>query len=178
MTEQIDLGRATRWLSDAELHSWVPFSGMLLNLLSALDAQLQRDARLSLFSYLVLAGLSEAPEHTMPMSELAIWANGSLPRLSHAVTSLERRGWVHRSPAPGNGRVTMATLTESGNAKLVATAPKHVEAVRRYVLDTLSDEQLSQLGEVSRAILGVVAGPHALEVIASTLANRSKHSSE
>jgi DNA-binding MarR family transcriptional regulator len=178
MAEQIDLSRPTRWLSDAELHSWVPFSGMLLNLLSALDAQLQRDARLSLFSYLVLAGLSQAPEHTMPMSELAIWANGSLPRLSHAVTSLERRGWVHRSRAPGNGRITMATLTESGNAKLVATAPKHVEAVRQYVLNALSDEQLSQLGEVSRAILGVVAGRHALDVIASTLANRPKHSIE
>lgn len=158
--------------------SWSGFTSTCSCGPGSLDAQLQRDARLSLFSYLVLAGLSEAPEHTMPMSELAIWANGSLPRLSHAVTSLERRGWVYRSPAPGNRRITMATLTESGNAKLVATAPKHVEAVRRYVLDTLSDAQMSQLGEVSKAILGVIAGPHALEVIASTLANRSQHSSE
>ncbi|HWS91240.1 MAG TPA: MarR family transcriptional regulator, partial [Mycobacterium sp.] len=59
-----------RWLSDAELAAWIPFSGMLIGLLSAVDTQL-RDAKLSLFGYLVLAGLSEAPERTLAMSELA-----------------------------------------------------------------------------------------------------------
>ena len=39
----------TRWLSDTELAAWIPFSGMLIGLLSALDTQL-RDTKLSLFS--------------------------------------------------------------------------------------------------------------------------------
>lgn len=151
--------RGTRWLDDDELNTWVPFSGMLLSLISTLDGQLQRDARLSLFGYLVLAGLSEAPERTLPMTDLALLTNGSLSRLSHAVSTLERRGWVRRSPLPENGRITVATLTDAGYDKVVATAPEHVATVRRLVLDPLSEDQLRTLGETSRAILTAVAGP-------------------
>lgn len=144
---------SSRWLSAAELDAWMPFSAMLMNVLSALDSQLQRDAKLSLFGYLVLAGLSDAPERTLPMSDLAVLANGSPSRLSHAVAKLEREGWVVRSPCPGNGRVTVATLTDAGQAKLAASAPAHVESVRDLVLDQLTAEQLRTLGEASRSIL-------------------------
>jgi DNA-binding MarR family transcriptional regulator len=142
----------TRWLSDTELAAWIPLSGMLIGLLSALDTQL-RDVKLSLFGYLVLAGLSEAPERTLAMSDLAVRAGGSLSRLSHAVSALERQGWVTRHPAPANGRITLATLTEAGHAKLVASAPAHVETVRRLVIDPLTKQQLNQLARVSEAIL-------------------------
>ena len=148
MTETAD----TRWLSDTELAAWIPFSGMLIGLLSALDTQL-RDAKLSLFGYLVLAALSEAPERTLAMSDLAVRAGGSLSRLSHAVSALERQGWVTRHPAPANGRITLATLTEGGYAKVVASAPAHVDTVRRLVIDRLTKKQLSELGRVSETVL-------------------------
>lgn len=159
MGEQVEQASGTRWLNAGELDAWKPFSGMLLMLLSALDAQLQRDAKLSLFGYLVMAGLSEAPGRTLPMSHLALLANGSLSRLSHAVSSLERRGWVRRSPSAENGRVINATLTDEGYRKIVATAPGHVENVRRLVVDTLSEDQLHTLGELSRLILTNATGP-------------------
>jgi DNA-binding MarR family transcriptional regulator len=142
----------TRWLNDTELAAWIPFSGMLIGLLSALETQL-RDAKLSLFGYLVLAGLSEAPERTLAMSDVAVRAGGSLSRLSHAVSALERQGWVTRHPAPANRRITLATLTGAGYAKLVASAPAHVETVRRLVIDPLTKQQLNQLGRVSETIL-------------------------
>jgi DNA-binding MarR family transcriptional regulator len=142
-----------RWLNEQELAAWRPFSGLMLKLLSALDAQLQRDADLSFFGYLVLAGLSEAPGRTRRMSELAVLSNGSLSRLSHAVATLERRGYVQRCPSPENGRITLATLTDAGYAKLVATAPGHVEAVRSLVLDVLSESQFQQLGQLATRIL-------------------------
>jgi DNA-binding MarR family transcriptional regulator len=159
VTEETDPHHQTRWLTGAELSDWMPFSAMLMSVLSALDTQLQRDATLSLFGYLVLAGLSDAPERTLPMSDLAVLANGSLSRLSHAVATLERRGWVTRNPAPGNGRITVATLTDAGYAKIVDSAPGHVETVRNLVLDQLTAEQLNSLGEASRAILTRAAGP-------------------
>lgn len=149
----------TRWLDDGELRSWLAFSGMLLTLPGFLDAQLQRDEDLSLFGYLVMAGLSDAPERTLRMSELAVLTQGSLSRLSHAVAKLERNGWVERRPCPGNGRVTIATLTDAGTAKLVAAAPGHVAAVRRLVTDPLGPELFARLGEASRRILDVTAGP-------------------
>jgi len=142
----------TRWLSGAELAAWIPFSGVLIGVLSALDTQL-RDEKLSLFGYLVLAGLSEAPERTMAMSELATLAGGSLSRLSHAVSALERHDWVTRHPAPNNRRITLATLTDAGYAKVVASAPGHVETVRRLVIDPLTKQQIGQLGRISENIL-------------------------
>ena len=158
MSDDPDPAEATRWLDPEELDAWIPFSGMLLTLLSSLDAQLQRDSKVSLFGYLVLAGLSEAPDRTLPMSELAVLANGSLSRLSHAVSALERRGWVRRSPSSHNGRITNAVLTDEGYAHVLATAPGHVETVRRQVLDLLDRAELVTLGELSRRILTEMTG--------------------
>lgn len=159
MTDETTPGDDTPWLSAAELESWVPLSGMLLGLVSALDAQLQSDAKVSFFGYLVLAGLSEAPGRTLPMSDLSVLAHGSLSRLSHAVSTLEKRGWVRRSPSPENGRVTVATLTDAGYDKLVATAPGHVEAVRRLVLDPIDADQLRALGQISTVIRDSMGSP-------------------
>lgn len=149
----------TRWLSDAELAAWMPFSAMLMALTTALDTQLRGDAKLSLFGYLVLAALSEAPERTLPMSHVAVLAGGSLSRVSHAVSALERQGWVTRHPAPSGRRATLTTLTEAGYAKLEASAPAHVETVRRFVIDPLTKQQLNQLGCASEIILTELTAP-------------------
>ena len=153
--------REPRWLDDAELAAWIPFIAMLMALPSALDAQLRRDADLSLFGYMAMAGLSQVPGRTVPMTELAVLASGSLSRLSHAVSSLERRGWVRRSPCPGNARITTATLTDAGYEKVVATAPGHIETVRRLVLDSVMPDQLHTLGAASEQILAALGHPGA-----------------
>ncbi|MGY1695685.1 MarR family winged helix-turn-helix transcriptional regulator [Geodermatophilus sp. SYSU D00814] len=142
-----------RWLSAAELGVWMKLSVLLVRLPQELDAQLQRDAGLNWFEYLVLAGLSEAPHRTMRMSRLALLTHGSLSRLSHVVTRLEARGWVARRPCPENGRFTNATLTDAGWTKVVATAPGHVGTVRRLVTEALDATQLEQLDGVLEAVL-------------------------
>ncbi|WP_203794312.1 MarR family winged helix-turn-helix transcriptional regulator [Actinoplanes couchii] len=126
--------------------------GVFMRLPTALDAQLQRDAGLSHFEYGILAGLSEAPDRTMRMSVLALLAEGSLARLSQAVGRLEKRGWVTRGPDPADGRYTLATLTDDGWDKVVASAPGHVEHVRGLVFDALTKAQVRQLHEIGRRI--------------------------
>ena len=145
------------WLSDDERDAWIRLVGVFIKLPAALDAQLQRDAGVSHFEYMVLSRLSEAPDHTLRMSDLAVLANGSLSRLSHVVTRLERRGWVRREPCPGDGRFTNAVLTDDGWDKVEATAPGHVAAVRELVIDALQPEQIGQLRDISLAIMGRVA---------------------
>lgn len=144
------------WLTEDERDAWIPLIGVLIKLPAALDAQLQRDAGLSHFEYMVLSRLSEAPERTLHMSDLAILANGSLSRLSHVVTRLERRGWVRREACPGDGRYTNAVLTGEGWAKVTATAPGHVAAVRQLVVDGLSPEQIGQLRDIAQRIMSRV----------------------
>ncbi len=92
----------------------------------------------------MLAALADGPDRTRPMRDLAAVASGSLSRLSHTVRSLEQRGWVRRSPCPGDGRTTLATLTDDGAEALAAAAPGHVAAVRRMVVDALSDDVVAR----------------------------------
>src|SRR3954465_3405036 len=123
----------TRWLTDDERVAWVRLAAVLELLPGVLDSQLRRDADLSHFEYFVLAMLSEAPERTLRMTSLASRTNATLPRLSHVVRRLEDRDLVERFPCPEDGRATNARLTEDGWAKVVATAPGHVETVREHV---------------------------------------------
>jgi DNA-binding MarR family transcriptional regulator len=141
------------WLSDEQQAAWRPFVALLLRLPAALDARLQKDAGITQFDYLVLSGLSEAPGHTLRMSELAAMASGSLSRLSHVVSRLEARGWVRREPCPGDGRFINAVLTDAGWEKVVATAPGHVAAVRELLISTLTEEEFEQLGAISARVL-------------------------
>jgi DNA-binding MarR family transcriptional regulator len=147
---------APRWLNEDDSAAWVPFSRMLIWLPTALDDQLQRDSGLSHFEYGILAALSDADAATLRMSELAIFANGSLSRLSRAVARLERRGWVTRRPDPTDGRYTLAELTEMGRGVLVDAAPGHVEAVNQLVFDALTMAQARQLGIIARRILNAI----------------------
>jgi DNA-binding MarR family transcriptional regulator len=142
-----------RWLSTQERASWMALGAMLIKLPFALDTQLQRDAGISYFEYQVLAGLSEAPERSLRMSQLAVFANGSLSRLSHVVNRLEKRGWVRRAPDPADGRFTLAILTDAGWDKVVETAPGHVAAARTFVFDELSEEQVKQLNRIAYQVI-------------------------
>lgn len=145
-----------RWLDDEQQRAWFALGSVMTRLPAALDAQLQRDAGISQFEYVIIARLSIAPERTLRMSVLATLAEGSLPRLSQAVGRLEKRGWVYRTPDPSDGRYTLAVLTEEGRDKVVETAPGHVETVRGYVFNQLTRAQVRQLRGIAERILRVL----------------------
>jgi len=144
------------WLDAEERQAWLSLIAVALQLVPALDAQLRRDAGISHFEYTVMAALSESPERTLRMSDLAALADGSLSRLSQVVTRLENNGWVRRSPDPTDGRYTLATLTDTGMAKVVDAAPGHVREVRRVVIDPLTRAQLRQLRGIGQRLLGAL----------------------
>ncbi|MDQ1733546.1 MAG: hypothetical protein QOK10_3705 [Pseudonocardiales bacterium] len=139
-----------RWLSSDEEAAWRAIAQVMVKLPWALECQLQRDAGLSFIEYHVLARLSEDPEHTLRMSELAVLANSSLSRLSHLVKRLELRGLVRRQADPADGRFTNAIMTDAGYELLVATAPGHVERVRSLLMDGLSSAEVRQLHDASQ----------------------------
>jgi DNA-binding MarR family transcriptional regulator len=152
-----------RWLSADELRAWTRLEAVAELLPAALDQQLQRDADLSHFDYLVLAKLSEAQERTLRMTRLAAQTNASLPRLSHVVSRLEARGLVVRRRCEDDRRATLTTLTDAGWAQVLATAPGHVAEVRRLVVDRLTPEQVAQLDAIALAVLGALDPENRLE---------------
>ncbi|SBS78845.1 Regulatory protein MarR [uncultured Mycobacterium sp.] len=144
------------WLSAEQLREWVSLMALVTMLPARLDAQLNRDAGLSLFEYHVMVVLSGAPERTRVMSELALQTRGSLSRLSHAVSRLESAGWVQRHSCGGAGRRTEAQLTDAGEAKLKQCAPGHVREARRLVVEVLTDDELARLGHAARRIVAAI----------------------
>jgi DNA-binding MarR family transcriptional regulator len=145
--------KATRWLNAEEDAAWRAIVQIMVKLPWALECQLQHDAGLSFIEYHVLARLSEDPEHTLRMSELAMLTNASLSRLSHLVKRLELRGLVRREVDPADGRFTNAILTKAGYKLLVASAPGHVARVRSLVVDALSSTELRQLHDSTERLL-------------------------
>ena len=141
-----------RWLNEEERQTWLSLVTLMVRLPAALDAQMQQDSGVGHFEYLVMAVLSEAPGRTLRMRELAMITNGSLSRLSHLIKRLESRGWVTRAPDPCDPRYNFAVLTETGWDKVVASAPGHVEEVRRLVFDPLTKAQQRHLATVLRRI--------------------------
>lgn len=141
-----------RWLTADQQRAWRAFLSGSARLTEALTRQLEQDADLSLSEYEILVRLSEVPDRTLRMSELASSLVHSRSRLTHTVTRLERRGLVRRETCLADGRGVNCVMTPEGFAHLVASAPGHVEAVRTNLVDLLTDDELMTLGAAMERI--------------------------
>jgi DNA-binding MarR family transcriptional regulator len=147
----------TRWLSAEEQRVWRQFLTACQSLFGAIDGQLLRDSNLPHGYYEILVHLSEAPDRALRMSQLAVASTFSKSRLSHAVSRLEERGLVARLDCATDRRGQIAQLTDEGLAALEAAAPGHVDQVRRSLIDALTPEQVTQLGEISTAMIAAAS---------------------
>ncbi|GAB2593167.1 hypothetical protein Aab01nite_36580 [Paractinoplanes abujensis] len=146
------------WLHSEERAAWMTLVAMVMTLPAAIEAQLKRDAGINFFEYSILSSLSRPQEHAVQMTNLAHIAGGSLSRLSHAVSRLEKQGYVkRRTNAAGEGRCIEAVLTPEGYDALVAAAPGHVREARRLVFDNLTATQVRQLQRVAQEITAAAA---------------------
>jgi DNA-binding MarR family transcriptional regulator len=141
------------WLRKSEEPAWRALAMLVNQLRRAIETQLERDAGLSAMEFYALVRLSEEPDRTLRMSELALVTEASLSRLSHLVKRLEGWGFVRRQADPIDGRYTTATLTDAGHAKLVASAPAHLKAVRALVIDEFDPAELTLVRDIASRIL-------------------------
>ncbi|ROQ23201.1 DNA-binding MarR family transcriptional regulator [Streptomyces sp. PanSC19] len=137
-----------RWLDAKEQEVWRAYRQAVDLFEDALDRQLQGDAGIPHLYYALLSRLSEAPRHRMRMTDLAVHANITRSRLSHAMTRMEKSGWIRRDTCPSDGRGQFAVLTDEGHGLVRRTAPGHVETVRRGLFDRFTPEQAARFGEL------------------------------
>ncbi|WP_079133064.1 MarR family transcriptional regulator [Streptomyces sp. FXJ1.172] len=142
----------TRWLSPEEQRAWRAFMAATHLLEDAMDRQLQQDAGMPHLFYSVLANLSEAPDRSLRMTDLAETLKITRSRLTYAVTRLERDGLVRRENCRWDKRSSIAVLTDEGMAVLERAAPGHVETVRATLFDRLSPAQVGQLEEIFTSV--------------------------
>lgn len=136
-----------RWLNEEEQRAWRAFFELSNDVKAALDRRLSESHDLLVGEYAVFVRLSETPDRSSRMSELAKLLNLSPSGLTRRVDRLEREGWVVRTPSETDRRVVEVRLTESGMSKLKECAPDHVADVRHELLRHLSPEQIRTLGD-------------------------------
>ncbi|MER7787693.1 MarR family transcriptional regulator [Streptomyces sp. NPDC097640] len=152
MKNPADADEDARWLTDDEQRTWQAYIQTSMLLEDHLDRQLQRDAGMPHVYYGLLVKLSWAPRHRLRMTELAEAAKITRSRLSHAITRLEKNGWVRREDCASDKRGQNAVLTDEGFEVLKKAAPGHVEAVRAAIFDRLTPEQIRQFGDICRIV--------------------------
>lgn len=143
---------SVHWLSDDEQAAWRAFLAMQRKIRDRLERQLQQDAGVPMTYYIILAMLSEAPERTLRMTELATIAGTSQSQLSHAASRLEEAGWIERQRCLDDKRGYLAVLTDAGFEVLAQAAPSHVESVRSVLFDRLTAQQVRQLRTIADAV--------------------------
>jgi DNA-binding MarR family transcriptional regulator len=153
----------TRWLDADEQQLWRAWIRAHGRLVTRLDAELQAAHGLSFADYEVLVNLSEEPERSMRMAELAERLRLSPSGLTRRLDGLVRDGMVERRKCPSDGRGSLARLTDDGMARLEAAAPTHVAGVRRYFVDPLNRAQRLALAESLDVIEGKLAALQGLE---------------
>jgi DNA-binding MarR family transcriptional regulator len=143
---------AVHWLSEPEMQCWRALISVTTGVLGALDSELQAEHGLSLGEYEVLVHLSEEPEHSLRMTDLAGRLHLSPSGITRRIDGLERAGLVERRQCPSDRRGSNAVLTDEGLRRLAAAAPTHVRGVRAHFIDQLSPAEIANLASALATI--------------------------
>jgi len=114
-------------------------------LVRAFGADLIREQGMSSTEYSVLMFLSEAPDRTLRLSDLAVRCQQSLSAVSRTIGRLEASGLARREQATHDARSFNAVLTDAGLSRLQEAWPTHVASVRRHLFDNLDGLDLHAL---------------------------------
>jgi DNA-binding MarR family transcriptional regulator len=150
---------ATQPLTPEEEAAWRALARAMLVVPRILGAELLETHGLTMSEYSVLMNLSEAPQRSMRMSELADAVALSGSGLTRVVERLAHQGLVERIRCQTDARGQVAQLTDAGFARLTAAYPRHLEGVRRHVMDPLSSLDLVAFAKAMGQVAAGEAGP-------------------
>ncbi|MEV0803247.1 MarR family transcriptional regulator [Kribbella sp. NPDC050281] len=146
-------------LSPAEDAAWRALARAVLVIPRVLDADLLQKEGLNVTEYNVLMNLSEAPERSLRMRELANYVSITMSGLTRVVERLERQGLVERVRAAADGRGQVTVLTPDGLKRLQKAWPVHLASVRRNVIDHLQGVDLEALTTALTEVASIELGP-------------------
>ena len=142
----------TEWLSNEQQQAWRSYLLATTLLTDRLDRDLRAKHDVSLPEYEILVRLSESPDRSLRMAELADSVKNSRSRITHTIARMERSGLVMRQQCPSDGRGVVASLTDEGWATLNRAAPDHVASVRAALISVVSDDDFMAIGRAFAAV--------------------------
>ncbi len=143
---------ATQWLSPAEMAAWRTYIETTGDLMRAIERDLAPFG-LDRGDYQLLAMLSEAPGQRLRLCDLADSLRLTRSGLTRRMEGVLKKKLVARVQSDEDGRVAYAHITPKGFDLLKTAAPKHLESVRRLMVDLLTPTEIkavaSAFGKIS-----------------------------
>ena len=147
-------------LSDTQLASWANYQRMRVRLTERINRQLAQKAGLSEADYEILSALIESPNESVRALALRCGLEWEKSRLSHQLRRMEERDLITRQECAEDNRGSVIRVTEAGRKLANEAKVYYEEAVRQYVVDMLTAEQLQALGTIAETILNQVEESH------------------
>lgn len=142
-----------------ESAAWADFVAMQRELHRELANALHAAANVSEADYAVLAVLQRRRGQSTRPHELAVELGWEKSRLHRQLVRMERRDLVSRRHAEELGpRAIEVTVTKIGEGAFAAALGSHTAKVEEKVVSVLTEEELRQLGSISRKITRHLAG--------------------
>lgn len=129
---------------------------MQARLNAALASQLAAESDLSYADYVVLVVLTDEPQGTARLFELALHLGWERSRVSHHIARMAERGLVRKERCASDRRGSVVVVTEAGRRAIQAAAPGHVRAVRRFFIDVLTQEQLDAVAAAATRVVDAI----------------------
>lgn len=131
--------------TELEKGAWGGLLGLHARMMRAIEADLDRTARLTHPEFEVLLRLSWAEGHRARMQDLRASAIMTRSGISRVVERLEKAGLVTREEVAEDGRGANAILTRRGLAEFRRALKAHVALVRGTFLKHYSEAELTQM---------------------------------
>ena len=146
-------GMMKQVISDSQEAAWASYQRMRVRLTGQLNRELIQKTGLSEADFEILSALTQSPEESVRALALRCGLQWEKSRLSHQLRRMEARGLITREECVEDNRGSVIRVTDAGR-KFAAEAGLHYEqAVRRYVIDVLTPEQMEALGTIAETVL-------------------------
>lgn len=130
---------------------------MRTQLSSKLGRELAQKTGLSEADYEILTAIIESPNGSVRSLALRCGLDWEKSRMSHQLRRMTERGLVVRDECLEDNRGFIVRASDKGLAAVQSARHHHEDAVRRYVANALSPEQLDLLGSIAEAVLQNIA---------------------
>jgi len=136
----------------AGLAAWAELSGLVDQVRTLVNRDLQAAAGLTLAENLVLCQVAMAPGGRLRMVDIASTLTIAKSAITKTVDRLEERGLLRRERDPADRRTVYAALTPAGEKTFGVAQPAYLDSVERHFAAHLSTTAMRQLHQVSHRV--------------------------
>lgn len=136
----------------AEQKSWQNYLATVLRMGAVLNRKLTDTHQLTLADVQLLALLDQSPADGVQMGGLAEALSSPPSRLTRQVRRLEDQGLVERAVSPHDRRRVLASITDSGRARVEKAIVTYENEVRTHFLAPLTRPQIKAMATSCRQI--------------------------